>query len=138
MPDGSAARGLLGRLSSGQRRAATNEGDVKASILAHLQVLLNSQMGQALTAPDLGVVDFAELRYLFPDAARVLEDSVKAVIAEYEPRLRNVRVRYVGGDDPMRVRLDITAVIAGGGRGRRRARFATHVVPGGRMQVSSS
>ena len=60
-------RGLLARLSSGGQRI----GEVE-SIVAHVHDLLNTRIGEALAAADLGIVDFADLVHNFPEATQVL------------------------------------------------------------------
>lgn len=125
------ARGLLSRIASG-----SSPGDEAESILEHLRALLNTRRGDAVCAPGYGVVDFTDVVHDMPGATQVLVSSIRATILEHEPRLRNVTVRAVGGDDELMLRFEISAQLAGERSGRT-LRFTTLIRPGGRYDVSA-
>ena len=124
-----AGRGILSRLT---QAGPTDEVE---SVLEHLRVLLNTRQGESLCAPGFGVLDLSDVIHSFPLAYADLAQSIRATIAEYEPRLKNVTVRHVP-DDGLVLRFEIGAQIAGP-RGNRGVRFATTVRPGGRYDVGA-
>ena len=121
-------RGLLDRLGS-QRRI-----DVVESIGANLRALLNARQGSALTATDFGVIDFVEVVHDLPGAVTKVQESIRDTIQLYEPRLRNITVRFVPGPDPLRLSFEVTARLADDKR--RIVRFATSLEAGGRFDVT--
>jgi len=123
-------RGLLARLSSGGQRIAELE-----SIVAHLQELLNTRVGESLSAPDFGIVDFADLVHNFPEATQVLQQSIRATIMKYEPRLRSVSVTPVPSNDPLSLAFEISGRLASGTH-RGPFRVRTELNSTGKMQVS--
>lgn len=100
-------RGLLSRLRNGERSP-----DTVGSVVAHLRDLLNTRVGDAATVPDYGLIDFSDLCHNFPEAISYLQQSIRATILKYEPRLRNVSVRFVPDEDPLVVRFEIVARLA--------------------------
>jgi len=123
-------RGLLARLSSGGQRL----GEIE-SIVAHLQDLLNTRAGESLSAPDFGIVDFADVVHNFPEATQVLQQSIRATILKYEPRLRNVSVHAAPSTDAQTVAFEISARLASGQQ-RGVFRVRTELTPTGQMVVS--
>ena len=83
-------RGFLSRLLSLDPLRPIDEVQ---SILANLRAILNSRIGDSHTASEFGIIDLADLVHSFPNAALALEKSIRAMVAEYEPQLKNVRVR---------------------------------------------
>ena len=126
-----AARGLLARLAS---RDPGRSVDEVTSIVNNLRVLLNTRVGDSLSAPDFGVVDFVDLLHEFPQAASTISKSIRAAISEYEPRLRNVRVRAVPSDDPLVLAFEVSARLATDPK-RGLVRVRTQVSQGGRVSV---
>lgn len=123
-------RGLLARLSSGGQKIAEIE-----SIITHLYDLLNTRVGEALCAPDFGIVDFADLVHNFPEATQVLQQSIRATIMKYEPRLRSVAVTPVQSQDPLALAFEISGRLASGAH-RGPFRVRTELTSTGKMQVS--
>lgn len=123
-------RGLLARLSSGGQRIAELE-----SIVAHLQELLNTRIGESLSAPDFGIVDFADLVHNFPEATQVLQQSIRATIMKYEPRLRSVAVTPLTNNDPLTLAFEISGRLASGTQ-RGPFRLRTELTSTGKMQIS--
>jgi type VI secretion system protein len=127
-----AIRGLLARLEEG--RAAASRVDPVESISEHLRALLNTRKGSAPAAPHFGVPDFTELVHGFPNSALTLQQSIRATLLEYEPRLRHVQVRHISTPHELVVRFEITAQLAQGGS---TLKFQTEMRPGGRTSVWS-
>ncbi|MFN0062481.1 MAG: type VI secretion system baseplate subunit TssE [Myxococcaceae bacterium] len=128
-----APRGLLARIGWGADSAAPSR-DVGESVAAHLRVLLNARQGDALTAPDLGLIDFTELVHGFPFSIGRLQQSIRETLLRYEPRLKQVTVRHVSSDDPLLLRFEIVAQLAvAGSQGP--LRFHTEVKPGGKIEI---
>lgn len=124
-------RGLLSRLGD-EAGTSRHARDVQASIAEHLQVMLNTRSGEAAAAGDFGVVDFTELMHRFPSAVQALQQSIRATVLRYEPRLRAVSVRHVPDEDPLTVRFDITGQL---GEGAGLVRLSTVMTPGGKFDV---
>ncbi len=124
-----AGRALLSRISG------DDTTDTIHSIVSHLQVLLNTRRGDAVCAPEFGVVDFIDVVYSFPGSVQHLVKSIRATILEYEPRLKNVNVRHVPEEDSLTLRFEISAQLADD-RSNRTLRVSTTVRPGGRYDVS--
>ena len=92
-------RGLLARLSSGGQRIAELE-----SIVAHLQELLNTRIGESLSAPDFGIVDFADLVHNFPEATQVPSNDPLSLAFEISGRMASGTHR-----GPFRVRTELNS-----------------------------
>lgn len=120
-------RGLLERLGDPRRV------DVVESIVDHLRYLLNCKTGSAVTVPDYGVVDFTDVVHDMPSSILRLQESIRATILTYEPRLKNVTVRFVPGSDPLRLSFEVAARLADDKR--RVVRFETNLTAGGRYTV---
>ncbi len=125
------ARGLLSRLSS---RDPGRPVDEVTSIVNNLRVLLNTRVGDSLSAQGFGVTDFVDLVHEFPYATGTMQKSIRAAISEYEPRLRNVRVRSIPSEDPLTLAFEVSARLAGD-RKRGLVRVRTRVSQGGRINV---
>jgi type VI secretion system protein len=108
--------------------------DEVGAIVAHLQALLNTRRGDAVTAPDFGILDFSDMAGEFPAAIAPLAKSIRATILEFEPRLKNVSVRHIPEEHALTLRFEIQAQLAGG-RTTRSLRFATTVRPGGHIDI---
>jgi type VI secretion system protein len=128
----SMGRALLSRIA-GRDAAPTDE--VKA-IVAHLQVLLNTRRGDAVTVPEFGVTDFSDIVNEFPGALPQLTKTIRATILEYEPRLKSVSVRHLPDEHALVLRFEITAQLTGG-RTARALKLSTTIRPGGHVDVSS-
>lgn len=124
-------RALLSRIGARDTRPV----DLVESIASHLRVLLNTRRGDCVTAPDFGILDFADVVHEFPGGIQQLAKSIRSTILQFEPRLRNVAVRHVPDETLLSLRFEIAAQIAEG-RTTRTLRFATTVRPGGRVDVA--
>ncbi len=122
-------RGLLAKITG------SDTSDTIHSIVSHLQVLLNTRKGDAICAPEFGVVDFVDIVHSFPGSIQQLVKSIRATILEFEPRLKNVNVRHIPDQDSLTLQFEISAQLAND-RSNRMLRVSTTVRPGGRMDVS--
>ena len=122
------SRGLLSRLESGVR-----QNDTVSSVVDHLRDMLNTPQGESVTVPDYGLVDFADVCHNMPEAIGAIQQSIRATILKYEPRLRNVSVRFVPSEDPLSVRFEVVARLADSRRSVVRLRTALN--SGGQMTV---
>ena len=125
-----APRGLLGRLHGGTRRR-THE-----SILAHLQALLSTRLGESLSAADLGLVDFADIVHGYPASLQVLRYAMQAMIARYEPRLTHVTITPIDTGDPLTLTLELTAQLKDQSQGSLHLR--TELSASGKIHVSGA
>jgi len=83
-----------------------------------------------LTAPDYGIIELSELLHDFPNATGLMQRCIKNTILKYEPRLKNVQVRAVDGDEDqsqMVVYYEITAQLIYPDGERQPIRFSTSV-----------
>jgi type VI secretion system protein len=77
------------------RRGGPDPQRMVASIVRHLERILNTRWGSAQIAADYGIPDFTALRSGLPDAIRDLERAIRDTIQKYEPRLEAVRVKFI-------------------------------------------
>lgn len=120
-------RGLLDRLGTHRRI------DVVESIGENLRALLNARQGSSSSVMDFGVIDFVDIVHELPMSIAKVQESIRNTIQQYEPRLRNVTVRFLPGEDPLRLQFEVTARLAEDKR--RSVRFATSLEAGGRFEV---
>ncbi len=95
------------------RRENEDTGRVIDSVLDHLTRILNTRRGNVPIADDYGIPDYTEFAQNFPDSFRDLERAIEQTIIHYEPRLKEVRVRFVHQDnDEFSVGFEISAKLA--------------------------
>ena len=104
------------------------------SILGNLRALLNTREGDSPAVPDFGVVDLCDLVHNVPNATQYMQRSIRDTITRYEPRLRNVRVRAMPSEDPLKLVFEVSARLANE-RGRGLVRVRTEVSASGRVAV---
>lgn len=126
-----AVRGLLSRLTSSDPLRPPDEVQ---SILENLRAILNTRIGDSTSASGFGIIDLADLVHNFPNAAQIMEKSIRATVGEYEPRLKQVRVRLLPSDDPLKLVFEIAARLAGD-RHQGMVRVRTEVNSSGRVHV---
>ena len=96
----------------GSYRLQTDIYRVTESVLNYLRKMLNVRQGSVATLPDFGMPDLNDLFAQYPDPVMVLKRTIKDLIENYEPRLKQVVVRYVlDEDNPLSLRFDITAYL---------------------------
>ncbi|MGF1468703.1 MAG: type VI secretion system baseplate subunit TssE [Sandaracinaceae bacterium] len=124
----SGPRGLLSRLARGERRT-----DPVGAVLAHLRVLLNARRGGSATVPDYGLLDLHDVVHDLPAALATLQRHIRTTIVRYEPRLGSVAVRSAPSEDPLTLRFDVVARLAG--TDRQVVRLRTSVTADRRLVV---
>ncbi len=122
-------RGLLSRLGTGERNV-----DKVGSVIEHLQELLNTCAGESVTAPDFGLMDFTEIVHELPHGIHTIQQSIRAVILKYEPRLKNVSVRFIPDEEPLVLRFEVVARL--NDESRSVVRLQTKMLSAGKFQVS--
>lgn len=124
-------RGLYRRLAGGTGRRSEQE-----AVVAHLQAILNTHIGESLSSAQLGIIDFADVVHNFPASAQALLHSIRATILQYEPRLRAVSIQPVSSSDPLALAFEISARYVDERRGPLRLR--TELSVNGRFHVQGS
>jgi type VI secretion system protein len=109
-------RTLLERLAvpdaPDERHIEVDPGQLRESIRHHLQQLLNSRPGSSPSAPDYGTPEFDDLFRGGRTADKLFGAKIAACIEKYEPRLKDVRVRFIVDEsEPLRLRFDIEALM---------------------------
>lgn len=114
---------------TGSGRSVYRGEDLESTVVDHLQRMLNTRQGSALTVPDYGIVELSELLHDFPDATGIMQRAIKNSILKYEPRLKNVQVRTIEGElaSQMMVYFEISAQLVFPDGGRQPVRFSTSV-----------
>jgi type VI secretion system protein len=125
-----ANRGILARIC-GETPRDTNEVE---RIVGNLQALLNTRLGDAITAEGFGVIDLVDIIHDFPKAAQTMERSIRATIARYEPRLENVTVRQIESEHALTLTFEISGRLVGD-RKRGAIRLCSDMSHGGRVTV---
>jgi type VI secretion system protein len=121
--------------SAGPRRGEDSLQGTADSVLRHLQRMLNTRRGNAPTVPDYGVPDLTDMGRGFPESAAVLQEALRACIEKYEPRLRDVSVRYKESpDDVLSMSFEVTGRLVAQGD-EAGVWFLTRIDPEGRIDV---
>ena len=124
-------RGLYRRLAGGLPRPRPHD-----SVLAHLQVILNTHLGESLSSATLGILDFADIVHGFPASTQVLALSIRTTVLLHEPRLRDVAVKSVESSDPLALAFEISVRFNDAGRSPLRAR--TELSASGHFHIQGS
>ncbi|WP_164013321.1 type VI secretion system baseplate subunit TssE [Pyxidicoccus trucidator] len=130
-----AIRGLLSRLDVVDPHAPRQSNPVEP-VVEHLKMLLNTRKGQVASNPDYGIPDFNEVVHSFPAAIHRLQGFIQQAIEAFEPRLNNVIVLHVEGEnEPFALQFEITAqLVHQDSQGQ--VRLRTRVGTNGRMELS--
>ena len=121
-------RGLLSRIGTDNRKVDTVE-----SVMEHLRVLLNTCVGDAPTVPDFGLTDFSDIVHELPKGVHKIQQSIRDVILKFEPRLKNVSVRYIPDQEPLTLRFEVVARVNDDSRSV--VRLRTRMESGGGFKV---
>jgi type VI secretion system protein len=113
--------------------ATSGETALRRSIIRNLSDIINSRLGGASAQPSLGTPPPCELIHNYPACIPVLQKSLERCIARYEPRLSDVRVAYVPGENPLCIPFQISARLTVGSRNQ--LSFKTQVNQTGRIQM---
>ncbi len=133
-----AVRTLLERLEHpdhpSERELVESEDHLIESIQANLQRVINARRGFAPVAPDYGLSDLSDLTGFGSSIPRV-EEEIRKLVERYEPRLTNVKVRFLARQEQRFIlQFDITGQMSLGSKNRP-ALFRSIVEPSGEMTV---
>ncbi|MCC8955323.1 type VI secretion system baseplate subunit TssE [Bradyrhizobium sp. Pear77] len=105
-------RSLMERLEDGAATRRVSFDRFRASVLENLRRVLNSRQGCCETRPDLGMPDLNEAVGQGADAVRALAHSLKQQIETFEPRLRNVSIRFhADPENPLQLSFHVNATV---------------------------
>ncbi|WP_019280797.1 type VI secretion system baseplate subunit TssE [Vibrio anguillarum] len=108
--------GFFERLEAGTKPMSLTQGpnawDVLQSIKRNVSNILNTRMGEAQSAPTLGLVDFNDATLETLDLSLRIKLAIQSCLDVYEPRLRNIVIRSESGVfSPLMLRFHIVAEI---------------------------
>jgi len=108
---------------------------VLQSVLKNLQNIFNTRQGSALILPDYGSPDFNDMISRFPDAITEIRKAIFNNVKEYEPRLKNIRVRHIPNEEnPLDLQFEIHAELKLG-ENRSPVAFTTIMGDSGRIKI---
>jgi type VI secretion system protein len=93
-------------------RRAVSDAETRDSVLKHLRMICETRAGTMLTCPDYGTATVSEMIHAFPDAIAEMARSIRYTIQTFEPRLQNVKITHLPGED-LTLRYEITAYLTG-------------------------
>jgi len=73
--------------------------DVEESIANYITKLVNIKKGNLLTDKELGMPDFTDYIYNYPESVRNIERAVEKTIRQCEPRLGKTKVEFIGKNE---------------------------------------
>ena len=112
-----------------------NTQQLADSDLRHLQKMLNTRQGQALTQPEYGIPDVTEFIQTLPDMVNEVRRAIRNSIEKFEPRLRNVDVTFVPSEEEwLSLHFEITAELVTE-KEEASVWFETSVSPSGHIEV---
>jgi type VI secretion system protein len=108
--------GFFERLEAGDKPASLTQGpnadDVLYSIKRNVSNLLNTRVGGAQSAPDLGLVDFNDATLETLDLSVRIRLAIEQCLNQYEPRLKNIVVTSERDNfNPLSLRFSIVAEV---------------------------
>ncbi|BFM48469.1 type VI secretion system baseplate subunit TssE [Marinomonas sp. THO17] len=108
--------GFLDRLGSDAESISVTQGPdslaVLDSIKSNVSNILNARSGEALSSPDLGLIDFNDALLEVMDLSLRVKLAIKSCLDKYEPRLCNVQIQnVVNTHNPMELCFQIHADI---------------------------
>jgi type VI secretion system protein len=100
--------------SNTRKRVADDKSENdKISIIKYVNKLLNIKEGSLITDKSLGMPDFADFVYNYPECIRDIKNAVISIIEKYEIRLKDVKVDFVSKQEgSFTLRFQITASMA--------------------------
>ena len=119
-------------------RGSADPNRIVASILLHLQKILNTRQGSVQIDEFYGVPDFTDLAANFSsESVRDLIRSIKNSVAKYEPRLSSVQIEAdAPGDQALELRFKISGRLAMDEHNSLPVAFETVVDPNGRIAIN--
>ena len=120
------------------QRGLVDPKDLTASVLRHLQKILNTRQGSAPIDDDYGMPDFTDLAANFSsESVRDVARSIKQVVNKYEPRLSSVVIEGAPqGEHILELHFKIDGKLKTGDNSEVPVAFDTFVSPDGRIQVN--
>ena len=105
------------RLEAGSSLRSVTQGpdpsDVLESIKRNVSNLLNTRLGEAQSAPGLGLIDFNDATLGSNDLAVQIKFAIRHCLEKYEPRLNCMEIRVVSDlNSPLNLRFQIEAKIS--------------------------
>ena len=118
-------------------RGVVDPNQIAASIMVHLQKILNTRQGSALIDDDYGVPDFTDLAASFStETVRELVRAIKDVVHKYEPRLSSVKIEVnPAGKDVLELHFKLEGKLKMDDHQEMDVSFETTVDPEGRISV---
>lgn len=90
---------LFERLDSNAPIRAVTQGpdpkEILASIKRNISHLLNTRVGDSLSAPDLGLIDFNDAAMAGNELEFHIRWALRDCLEKYEPRISNIDIRLV-------------------------------------------
>lgn len=71
---------------------APNLDEILISIRRNISDVLNTRMGEALSCPSLGLIDFNDATLKVTDLSTTIRVAIKQCLDVYEPRLKNIKI----------------------------------------------
>lgn len=132
-------RSLLERIDHPEvesiRQLTPDTNELSRSILRNLQNMFNTRQGSVLTVAEYGSPDFNDLVDQFPDAIMEIRKSILYNVKQYEPRLKNIRVRHIPDEEnPLDLKFEISGQL-NLGKSRTSVAFTTIMGDSGRIKI---
>ncbi len=106
------------------------------SVINNIRRIFNARQGSCETRPDYGVPDLNDVVRMHLEAVPAIERAVRTQIELFEPRLRDVQVRFEpDSEDPLSLGFAVTATLVG--ENEERIRFDTRLGDDRRLRVRS-
>lgn len=89
--------------------------DVVNSVKRNISRLLNARLGESLSAPELGLVDFNDATLGSQDLALQIRRAIRHCIERYEPRIEDLDIRVLPDTNtPLKLKFHIVATVHSG------------------------
>lgn len=86
--------------------------DVVDSVKRNIAQILNTRMGEALSAPDLGLLDFNDATLGSQDLAMKIRRAIQYCLDRYEPRVEDIDIRVLpDATTPLKLKFHIVATV---------------------------
>lgn len=86
--------------------------DVLQSLKRNISNLLNARMGEALSAPELGLIDFNDASLGSHDLALQIRRAIRRCLETYEPRIKHMEIHVLPDNgSPLNLRFQVTASV---------------------------
>ena len=127
----------ISRWEEGEERRNLSSADILlASIVGHLQRILNTRQGSVPIDEKFGVPDFTNLASSYTSSLSAqIENDIRGVIERYEPRLKSPRLHMVEErPDALALTFELSGVV-GVDNQEIPVRLATSIGSQGRIRV---